>query len=74
MELDATRRGRPRDRTEEEKRRKNNECFNCGKTGHYAAKCPHKKPMGERRTYRAAEANIDEEQVEERAGKEDPQE
>jgi hypothetical protein len=37
MELDATQRFRVRDRLEEGKRQRNNECYNCGKTGHYVA-------------------------------------
>jgi hypothetical protein len=44
MELDATRRLKGKDRVEEEKRRRNNECYNCGKTGHYSARCPQHKP------------------------------
>lgn len=74
MELDATRKFRFRNRVEEEKRRRNNECYNCGKTGHYAARCPTKKPNQHRRPYRAAEATYEEEQPEEQSGKETPQE
>jgi hypothetical protein len=37
MELDATWRFGVKDRAEEEQRRRNNEYYNCGKTGHYAA-------------------------------------
>jgi hypothetical protein len=74
MELDATRRSRGKDRVEEEKRRRNNECFNCGKTGHFSARCPNKKPYPPRRTYKAAEATMNEEAQEDDSGKEDPQE
>jgi hypothetical protein len=74
MELDVTHRSRGKDRVEEEKRRRNNECFNCGKTGYFSACCPNKKPYPARRTYRAAEATMNEEAQEEDSGKEDPQE
>jgi hypothetical protein len=74
MELDATRRFRFRNRIEEEKRRKNNECYNCGKTGHYAARCPTKKPNQYRKAYRAAEATYEEEPLEDQSGKEELQE
>jgi hypothetical protein len=50
MELDATQRPQGKDRMEEEKRRRNNECYNCGKSGHYSARCPMKKPYYDRRT------------------------
>jgi hypothetical protein len=68
MELDSNRRPRPRDKIEDEKHKRNNECFNCGKMGHYAAKCPSRRP------YRAAETTLAEEVIQEDAGKEDPQE
>jgi hypothetical protein len=44
MELDAIQRFQLKDRYEEEKRRRNNECYNCGKMGHYTARCPTRKP------------------------------
>jgi hypothetical protein len=44
MALDATRRFQFRNRIEEEKQQKNNECYNCGKMGYYAAQCPTKRP------------------------------
>jgi hypothetical protein len=74
MELDMTRRSRGKDRVEEEKRRRNNECFNCGKTGHFSTRCPNKKPYSPRRTYKAAKAMMNEEAQEDDSGKEDPQE
>jgi hypothetical protein len=72
MELDTTRRPRGKDRLEEEKRRRNNECYNCGKSGHYSAHCPTKKPYYDRRTYQAAETTVGEASAEEESGKEDP--
>jgi hypothetical protein len=51
IELDATRRPQGKDRMEEEKRRRNNEYYNCGKSGHYSAHCLMKKPYYDRRTY-----------------------
>jgi hypothetical protein len=74
MELDATRRSGGKDQVEEEKRRRNNECFNCRKTGHFSAHCPNKKPYPPRRTYKAAEAMMNEEAQQDDSGKEDPQE
>jgi hypothetical protein len=74
MELDATHRSRGKDQVEEEKRRRNNECFNCRKTRHFSARCPNKKPYPTRRTYKAAEAMMNEEVPEDNLGKEDPQE
>jgi hypothetical protein len=68
MELDSTRRPKPRDRAEDDKRNRNNECFNCGRMGHYAAKCLNK------RVYRAAETTLAEEELREISGKEGPQE
>jgi hypothetical protein len=68
MELDSTRRPRPTDKIEDEKCKRNNECFNCGKMGHDADKCPSRRP------YRAAETMLAEEVILEEAGKEDPQE
>jgi hypothetical protein len=75
MERDATRRPRGKDTLEEEKRRRNNECYNCSKTGHYSTCCPQCKPDYDRRMYRAAEATMMENQEEEgMMGKEGPQE
>jgi hypothetical protein len=65
MELDAIRRFRLKDRSEEEKWWRNNECYNCGKTGHYAARCPTRKPNQDRRPYRAVEATLEEESAKE---------
>jgi hypothetical protein len=59
---------------EEEKRRRNNEYYNCGKSGHYSAHYPTKKPYYDRRTCRTAEATVGEASAEEELGKEDPQE
>jgi hypothetical protein len=74
MELDTTQRPRGKDRIEEEKRRRNNECYNCGKSTHYCAHCPTKKPYYDRRTYQVAEATVGEASVEDESGKEDPRE
>jgi hypothetical protein len=74
MELDATRRTRGKDRMEEEKWRRNQEFYNCGKTGHFSARCPNKKTHMSKRNYRAAEATMSEDLNEEDSGKEDPQE
>jgi hypothetical protein len=72
MELNATQRPRGKDRIEEEKRRRNNKCYNCGKSSHYSAHCPTKKPYYDRRTYWAAKAIVGEASVEDILGKEDP--
>jgi hypothetical protein len=45
---------------EEEKGRRNNECYKYRKSGHYSAHCPTKKPYYARRTYPAAEAMVGE--------------
>jgi hypothetical protein len=74
MEIDATRKPRGKDCAEEEKRRRNNECYNCGKSGHYSAHCPTKKQTYKRKPYRAAEATAGEMSGEEESGKEDPRE
>jgi hypothetical protein len=74
MELDATQRFRVKDRAEEEKWQRNNKCYNCGKTGHYAAQCPTRKLNQDWKPYRAAEAMLQEVSTEDRVGKEDPQE
>jgi hypothetical protein len=59
---------------EEEKRRRNNECYNCGKSSYYSTYCPMKKPYYDRKTYQAAEATVEEASAEDELGKEDPQE
>jgi hypothetical protein len=74
MELDTTQRPRGKDRIEEEKRRRNNEYYNCGKSGHYSTYCPMKKPYYDRRTYWVAKATVGESSAEDELGKEDPQE
>jgi hypothetical protein len=68
MELDSTHRPKPRDRAEDDKRKRNNECFNCGRMGHYAARYLNK------RVYCAAETMLAEEELREMSGKEGPQE
>jgi hypothetical protein len=74
MELDATQRFRVRDRTEEEKWRRNNECYCCGKTGRYVASCPTKRLNQDWKPYRATGVMLEEVPTEDGAGKEDPQE
>jgi hypothetical protein len=59
---------------EEEKQKRNQEYYNCGKTGHFSTHCPNKKTHMSKRHYRAAEATISEDLNEEDSGKEDPQE
>jgi hypothetical protein len=59
---------------EDEKRRRNKECYNCGKSSDYSACDPIKKPYYDRRTYRAAEATVGEASAEDELGKENPQE
>jgi hypothetical protein len=59
---------------EEEKRRRNNECYNCGKSGYYSACYLPKKPYYDRRTYWAAEATVGEASAVDESSKEDPQE
>jgi hypothetical protein len=66
MELDSTRRPKPRDRAKDNTQKRNNEYFNCGRIGHYAAKCPNK------RAYHAAETTLAEEELRETSGKEGP--
>jgi hypothetical protein len=68
MQLDSTHRPKPRGRAEDNKRKRNNECFNCGRMGHYAARCPNK------RVYHAVETTLAEEELRETLGKEGPQE
>jgi hypothetical protein len=74
MELDATQRPQGKHRIEEEKRTRNNECYNCGKSGHSSAYYPMKKAYYDRRTYRVAEATVGEASPEDKLGKEDPRE
>jgi hypothetical protein len=74
MELYATQSFRLKDKSEEEKRRRNNECYNCGKMGHYAPRCPTRKLNQDQRPYRAIEAILEEQLAKEEAGKADPQE
>jgi hypothetical protein len=66
MELDSTHRPKPTDRAEDDRKKRNNECFNCGRIGHYATKYPNK------RVYYAAETTLAEEELREILGKEGP--
>jgi hypothetical protein len=52
----------------DENHKSNNECFNCRKIGHYAAK------HSSRRPYQAAKTILAEEVIWEEVGKEDPKE
>jgi hypothetical protein len=74
MELNATQKPRGKDRMEEEKRRRNNKYYNCGKTGYFSTHCATKKSYFTRKMYRVAEATVSEDLHEEGSGKEDPQE
>jgi hypothetical protein len=86
MELDATRRFPYRNQAEMNRRRKNGQCFNCGKMGHYSSQCPNKKPgpfrsNQFRRPFRASEVTYEDEHERrqygdelEEAGKDQPQE
>jgi hypothetical protein len=79
MDLDATRRFQYRSQTDRDKRRKNGQCYNCGRMGHFSASCPQPQRNTNRlnrRPFRAAEATyeFEEEQLQQQAGKEQPQE
>jgi hypothetical protein len=77
MELDATRRFPYRNPADMNRRKRNGQCFNCGKIGHYSSQCPNRKPNQFRRPFRASGATYEEEhdeQQQEEAGKAQPQE
>jgi hypothetical protein len=74
MEIDTTQKPRGKDHVVEEKRQRNNEYYNYGKSRHYSACCPTKKQTYKRNPYHATEAIVGEILGEEESGKENPQE